>query len=436
VIEEISPGPSFSKRGTGVRAKISPFGKRGIKGDLVTSEVLRLGFAGLGMAAGRLIPEIAQLPYIKLTAAADLRAHALQRFQQEFKAEVYASVEEMCASPNVDAVYVATPHEFHARHTLTALRRRKHVIVEKPMAISLEEAEAMNAAAEANGVKLMSGHTHSFDPPVKKMREIIRSGVLGKLLMISTAYYKDHIYRPFPDHDMKMSRGVVLNQGPHQVDIVRLLGGGRVKSVRAMAAIGDASRPGEGHYACYLEFEDAVPASLVYSGYAYFDSGELTWGIGEGGERKDPERHLKARKFFKSLGSEPERTRRLEARLEEWRYGGSTPGAWARGDSGQRKQYQPFFGLTIVTCERGDIRQSPDGLFIYDDGGKTEVSVPSGIDAREAELKEFYEGIVNDRAIFHDGRWGQATLAVCLAILQSAAERREVTLSHQVPVPN
>jgi phthalate 4,5-cis-dihydrodiol dehydrogenase len=386
------------------------------------------------MAAGRLIPEIARLPYIKLTAAADLRAHALGRFQQEFNAEIYKSVEEMCESPNVDAIYVATPHEFHAAHTIAALRQRKHVIVEKPMAISMEEAEAMNAAADANGVKLMSGHTHSFDPPVRKMREIIKSGELGKLLMISTTYYKDHLYRPFPDHDIQMSRGVVLNQGPHQVDIVRLLAGGMVKSVRAMAAIGDPSRPGEGHYVCYLEFDDAVPACLVYSGYAYFDTGELTWGIGEGGEQKDPERHVKARRFFSSLGNEPERTRRLNARLEEWRYGGSKPGEWARGDSGERKQRQPFFGLTVVTCEKGDIRQSPDGLFVYDNEGKREIRLPTGVDGREAELKEFYDAIVNDKPMFHDGRWGQATLEVCLAILKSAVERREIMLSHQVPV--
>jgi phthalate 4,5-cis-dihydrodiol dehydrogenase len=399
------------------------------------SKTLRLGFAGLGMAADRLIPEISRLPYIKLTAAADLRAHALERFRQEFNAEVYGSVEEMCQSPNIDAVYVATPHEFHARHTIAALENRKHVIVEKPMAVSMQEAEAMNRAAEKNGAKLMSGHTHSFDPPIRKMREIIKSGALGKLLMISTTYYKDHIYRPFPDHDIEMSRGVVLNQGPHQVDIVRLLGGGLVRSVRAMAGIGDPSRPGEGHYACYVEFENGVPASLVYSGYAYFDSGELTWGIGEGGERKDPERHVKARQFFKSLGTGDERARRLEARLEEWRYGGSKAGEWA-GGAGERKQHQPFFGLTIVTCEKGDIRQSPDGLFIYDDDGKREIDIAKGIDAREAELQEFYQGIVDDRPIFHDGRWGQATLEVCLAILQSATERRDIAVSYQVPVPN
>jgi phthalate 4,5-cis-dihydrodiol dehydrogenase len=98
-------------------------------------ETLQLGFAGLGMAAGRLIPEISQLPYIKLTAAADLRPQAREKFKRDFNTAAFESVEELCQSPNVDAIYVATPHEFHAAHTIAALKNRKHVIVEKPMAV-------------------------------------------------------------------------------------------------------------------------------------------------------------------------------------------------------------------------------------------------------------------------------------------------------------
>jgi len=398
------------------------------------TEILRLGFAGLGMAAGRLIPEISQLPYIKLTAAADLRPQAREKFKRDFNGAAYESVDELCESPNVDAVYVATPHEFHAAHTIAALKNRKHVIVEKPMAVSIEEAEAMNAYADEHGVKLMAGHTHSFDPPIRKMREVVRSGALGKPLMIHSSYYKDHMYRPFSDHDIELSRGVVLIQGPHQVDIVRLISGVMVKSVRAMSAVGDPRRPGEGHYICYLEFEDGVPASLVYSGYAYFDSAELVWGLGEGGEKKDPERHLKARKVFRSLGSGATREKLLDAKLDEWRYGGSYQGEWARQEKGET--HQPFFGLTIVTCEKGDMRQSPDGLFIYTEEEKKELKIPQGTHGREAELKEFYEAIVNGGPLFHDGRWGEATLEVCLGILQSAAEKREINMRHQVPVPD
>jgi predicted dehydrogenase len=340
----------------------------------------------------------------------------------------------MCKSPNVDAVYVATPHEFHAEHTLLALRNRKHVIVEKPMATTMEDALRMNQTADEFGVKLMAGHTHSFDPPITKMREVVQSGELGKLLMINASYYKDHIYRPFPNHDMLMSRGVVLNQGPHHVDIVRRIGGGLVRSVRAMSGVGDPSRLGEGHYVCYLEFEDGTPASLVYSGYAYFDTAELTWGIREGGEATEPDRHVRARQFFKSLGTGAERDAKLLARLEDWRYSGAQQGEWAKPPEERGvERHQPFFGLTIVTCEKGDIRQSPDGLYLYTEDGRSEVPVDPGVDAREAELRELYDAINEDRPVRHDGRWGAATLEVCLAILQSAAERRELQMQHQVP---
>jgi phthalate 4,5-cis-dihydrodiol dehydrogenase len=331
----------------------------------------------------------------------------------------------------VDAIYIATPHELHAQHVITALEHDKHVIVEKPMALSLDEARQMYEAADRNGVKLMVGHTHSFDPPVKKMREIVASGELGRLLMVSSSYYKDHMYRPFSDHDIQTSRGVVLNQGPHQVDIVRLIGGGLVRSVRAGTGIGDPLRPGEGHYAAFLQFQDGAAASLVYSGYGYFDTGELVWGLGEGGEMKDPERHVKARKFFAGLGSGEDRAQRLEQRLEQWRYGGQEQGQWAAQEEGERRQ--PFFGLTIVTCEKGDIRQSPDGLFIYDEHGRREVVIPQGVTAREAEMNEFFHAIAEDRPVEHDGRWGAATIEVCLGILESSETGREVSMKEQVP---
>lgn len=406
-------------------------------------ERLRLGVAGLGMGAGRVIPEIAQLPFIQLTAGADLRPHAREQFHQEFGAEAFASVEEMCQSAQVDAVYVATPHEYHASHTIAALNAGKHVIVEKPMALSIEECEAMNAAADANGRKLLCGHTHSFDPPIRRMAEVIRSGELGAPLMINSSYYKNFIYRPFSDHDVAMSRGIVLNQGPHQVDVVRLLGGGLVRSVRGSAGAADLTRgepperPAEGHYACYLEFENGLPASLVFSGYAYFDTAELVWGIGEGGNQVDPQAFVNSHRFFSELGTGPNRKQRMEQLLESWRYGGEHVGEWfaTGGPSEDRGElHQPFFGLQIVTCEHGDVRQSPDGLYLYTAEGRKEVSISKGAHGREAEMRELYDAVVQDRPAFHDGRWGEATLEVCLALLESAATHREITLSHQVPV--
>jgi phthalate 4,5-cis-dihydrodiol dehydrogenase len=381
------------------------------------------------VASTQILPPISSLPYVKITAAADTRGDALGKFRAAYGGEAFNSVEAMCDSPNVDAVYIATPNELHARHVIAAAERGKHVIVEKPMALSIAECDAMNEAAEKHGVKLLCGHTHSFDPPIRRIRKIVKSGELGKLCMIHSWNYNEFMYRPRMRHELATSRGVVLNQGPHHVDIARLIGGGMVRSVRAMTGIWDKARAHEGSYTCYLEFEDGTPATLVYSGYGFFDTAELFSWVGEGGQYRQPETNLKVRRQLRQVGSAEE-----EEKLKEgMRFGGQREGEYSHVWSGERKQ--PFFGFTLVSCERGDIRQTPDGLFIYGETEKQEIPLEAGRRGREAELEELYNAVVHNRPVFHDGRWGAATLEVCLAMLESARERKEIFLSHQVPSP-
>ena len=390
---------------------------------------MRMGMAGLGVASTQILPAVSRLPYLQITAAADLRTDALAKFRSEYKGDIFTSVEAMCKSSEVDFIYIATPNQLHASHAITAAQNKKHVIVEKPMAMSLEECDAMNAAAEKNGVKLLCGHTHSFDSPIRKIREIVKSGELGRLCMIHTWNYNEFMYRPRMKHELATSRGVVLNQGPHHVDIVRLIGGGMVRSVRAMTGIWDKARAHEGSYTCYLEFEDGTPATLVYSGYGFFDTAELFSWIGEGGQYREPETNLKVRKRLREVRNAEE-----EEQLKEgMRFGGRREGEYSHMWSGERRQ--PFFGLTLVSCERGDIRQTPDGLRIYGDNDKREIDLPVGSRGREAEIEELYNAVLRERPVFHDGRWGGATLEVCLAMLESAKERKEIFLSHQVPSP-
>ena len=269
--------------------------------------------AGLGVASTQILPPIAKLPFIKITAAADTRADAVAKFREQYQAEGYSSVEELCASPNVDAVYIATPNSLHAEHAITAAKHKKHIIVEKPMAMTLAECDAMNEAADKHGVKLLCGHTHSFDAPIRKMREIVKSGELGKLCMINSWNYNEFMYRPRMKHELAMTRGVVLNQGPHHVDIVRLIGGGMVRSVRAMTGIWDPAREWEGSYTCYLEFEDGTPATLIYSGYGFFDTAELFSWVGEGGQHRAPETNLTVRRKLREVRS-AEARRAIERR--------------------------------------------------------------------------------------------------------------------------
>ena len=393
------------------------------------AEVLRMGMAGLGVASTQILPSVAPLPYIKIAAAVDVRKEAMGKFREEYGGDTFDTVEDMCKSDKIDFIYIATPNDLHAEHVITAAKYGKHAIVEKPMALSIEQSEAMNEAAEKYGTKLLCGHTHSFDPPIRKIREIVKNGELGKLCMINTWNYNEFMYRPRMKHELATSRGVVLNQGPHQVDVVRLIGGGMVRSVRATTGIWDPSRAHEGSYVVYLEFENGVPATLVYSGYGFFDTAELHWWVGEGGQPRNPDHNLNVRRRLHAI-SDPKKE---EAMKEQMRYGGQREGEYSHRSQGERKQ--PFFGFTVVTCEKGDIRQSEDGLIIYGDEEKREVPLEARRIGREAEMDELYNAVVNKRPVFHDGRWGEATLEVCLAILESAKQRKELPVSHQVPSP-
>jgi phthalate 4,5-cis-dihydrodiol dehydrogenase len=381
-----------------------------------------------------MLPSIIAHPHVKITAAADLRKAALDKFQAEFQAEVYQSVEDLCRSQNVDAVYIATPHQFHAEHVMMAAEYRKHAIVEKPMALTIEDCEAMDAAAKRGGIYLLVGHTHSFDPPILKMREIVRSGELGRLRMIHTWNFTNFLYRPRrPEElDTELGGGIIFNQVPHQIDIVRWIGGGLVRGVRSMTGIWDRTRPTEGSHATYLEFVDGSAATVVYSGYDRFDTDEFHFWIGEGGQLKEQDRHGQARRALKAVKN-PQGEAQLKASTG---YGGSRQRREVFGPS-EGKKYHPHFGITIVNCERGDMRPSAEGVYIYDDAGKREIPVPLGraVPDKGRVVDELYEAVMDDRPVLHDGRWGKATLEVCLAILESARQRKEIFLSHQVATP-
>jgi phthalate 4,5-cis-dihydrodiol dehydrogenase len=142
--------------------------------------VLRFGIAGLGKAGNSFIPAFLKHPYVKLTAAATRSQDRLDQFASEFQAATYQTVEELCKSDQVDAIYIATPTELHTEHVLLAAEHKKHIIIEKPLALTLEEVDKIIEVVERHGVKMIVGHSHSFEPPILKMREIVSSGEIGR----------------------------------------------------------------------------------------------------------------------------------------------------------------------------------------------------------------------------------------------------------------
>ena len=94
-----------------------------------------------------MLPTFTGDPRVALVAAADPRTEARARFAADFSGKAYETVEELCADPAVEVVYVATPHQFHAEHALLAAQHGKHLLIEKPMALTLDDCAAIIDAA-------------------------------------------------------------------------------------------------------------------------------------------------------------------------------------------------------------------------------------------------------------------------------------------------
>lgn len=390
---------------------------------------VRLGIAGLGRAFSFMIPTFRGDPRIDIVAGFDPRPEARARFAEDFGARTFDTIEALCADDGVDAVYIASPHQFHAPQVVAAAARGKHALVEKPMALSLDECRAMIDAASAAGVRVIVGHSHSFDAPIVKTRELVAGGAYGRLRMITAMNFTDFIYRPRrPEElDTRQGGGAVYNQAPHQVEMIRLIGGGRVKSVRATTGIWDPARPTEGAYNAILTFEDGLSATMTYSGYAHFDSDEFCGWIAESGLKKNPADYGAARAALAKSKDIAQETALKNAK----NYGGA---AYADASAASGRQHQQF-GLLIASCERADLRPFPDGVRIYGDLAQDFAALPPPGVPRSEVMDELVAAVLHGTPPLHSGEWSMATMEVCLAILQSAQEQREIELRHQVGLP-
>ena len=238
--------------------------------------------------------------------------------------------------------------------------------------------------------------------------------------MIHAFNYTDFLYRPRRPEELDTAQGggAVFNQAAHQIDIVRLLAGGRVKTMRAATGAWDPARPTDGAYSALLTFESGAFASLAYGGYGHFDSDEFSGWVGEMGQAKTP--HARKSQRF----ANPEE----ESDFKNARnYGGA-----AYQPSVTQDLAHQHFGTVIVSCERADLRPMPNGVMIYQDGTARLDPLPPPSVPRSEVIDELYVAIVDGKPPLHDGAWGMATLEVCLAMLTSSREGRDIALSRQV----
>jgi len=237
--------------------------------------------------------------------------------------------------------------------------------------------------------------------------------------MIHTWNFTDWIYRPRRPEELDVGKGggVAFRQGSHQFDIVRLLGGGMIRSVRATTFNWDPNRDAIGAHVVMMQFADGAAATAVYNGYGYFSSAELCGDVTEWGFIETIEQRAPVVRPAAGLAVADE----LQAKRRR-----------AKRAIPASAPFQPTFGLTIVSCERGDVRQSPRGLYIYSSEGREEIVLPTDKTPRDLVMDEFYDALTGRRRPIHDGRWGLANLEVCIAAIESSNANREIELKHQV----
>lgn len=395
----------------------------------MTHPPLRIGVAGLGRAFTLMLPTFLGDDRVCLVAAADPLAQARAQFGRDFGAPAHASVEALCADPAVQIVYIATPHQFHAEHVAMAAAHGKHVLVEKPMALTIAQCSAMIAATDAAGVAMVVGHSHSFDAPILRTRALIDSGAFGAVRMLTALNFTDFLYRPRrPEElDTHAGGGVIHSQAAHQIDLLRLLGGGRVRSVVAQTGNWDPARPTEGAYQALLRFDGGAIASACYSGYGHFDSDDWMERIGELGQARDQTDYGAARKRLHDV-SQGAQESALKARRN---YGGDL---YVPPAPGQSRDHQ-HFGPVIVCCERADLRPTPTGIEICGDTERRFEALPRPAVPRSEVIDELVDVVVHGHPALHSGTWARATTEVCLALLDSAASGTPQTLQWQTGLP-
>ena len=390
------------------------------------AQKVRLGIAGLGRAFSFMIPTFRAHPRIEIVAGFDPREEARARFSQDFGAHTFDRMEALCAF-DLDAIYIASPHQFHRPQVEMAAAHGRHVLVEKPMALSLEDCRSMIAAVRKAGVSLIVGHSHSFDAPIRRTRDLVASGRFGALRMITALNFTDFLFRPRRPEELDSAQGggAIYNQAPHQVEMIRLIGGGRVKSVRAMTGVWDRMRPTEAAYNAFLTFENGVSATMTYSGHAHFDSDELLDWVAESGMKKDPQKYGESRKAILSAGDIARETALKNAR----NYGGSD-----YADTSQTSRAHQQFGFLIASCEGADLRPFTDGVRIYGDLENSFEPLAPPLVPRGEVIDELVAAVCDKIEPLHNGEWSMATMEVCLALLQSAREGREIEMKHQVGI--
>jgi UDP-N-acetylglucosamine 3-dehydrogenase len=188
---------------------------------------LKVGVIGVG-AMGRNHARIySQLPEVQLIAIADMNSELAASVAQSHRCKAYADYNDLLEE-HPDAVSIAVPTALHKKVALDAISKKINILIEKPIANRIENADEIIEAARQNGVKLMVGHIERFNPAITKLKELTDSGELGDLISFSAK-------RVGPYNPRASGIGVIVDIGTHDIDIMSYICGERAREVYSLA---------------------------------------------------------------------------------------------------------------------------------------------------------------------------------------------------------
>ncbi len=340
---------------------------------------IRFGLIGCGRVAPRHAQSIQQIHEAELVAVADVKASRADHFSHEYGAAAHYDHRALLERQDIDAVSICVPSGLHAPVVLDALEAGKHVLVEKPIALSLADADHMIEVAQARGLTLGVVLQNRYNSPMQMLRRAIDEGLLGRLYLGNACvrWYRPQSYYEDDWHGtVAMDGGALMNQSIHHIDALQWFMG-PVQSVSAYSAT----------LAHQMEAEDVGVAVLRFASgaLATVEGSTLTW----------PQNLEGSVSIFGEHGSVQVGGTALN-RVTLWK---------VRGQLEQESE--------ILTSQRVD----PPSVYGY---------------SHREVIRDFAEALLEERRPGTPGPEARKSLALVLAIYQSAREGREVVLESAV----
>jgi predicted dehydrogenase len=229
-----------------------------------------VGIIGLGGVSPAHLRAVENVATAQLVAVADINRDVLAKVQNEYRCRAYSDYRELLHDAEIDLVIVCLPHFLHTEASVAALEAGKHVLVEKPMAINVEQCDRMIEAANTSRKKLTVGHMQHFFPPNGEVKRLLDDKELGSLVMI-----REEGYRPFGLEraawyfDKATQGGLWYQNGIHLIDRCCWWTGSRVIAVKAMIGSRFYDFSADDVALATLHFENGVFAVLIHVWWKY-----------------------------------------------------------------------------------------------------------------------------------------------------------------------